>query len=260
MATLKSRPTAVVTGAGQGIGQAIALELAKAGYHLGLQGRSQVRLQETAQRISGEGSEAFVCPGDVTDPASADVLVEGAAAAFSPVEVAVSCAGQAYSAPLMTTDAEVFRRLFEVNVMAVLHLMKAAAGHMMAHGRPGRIVVIASTAAVRGARYTSAYATSKHAAAGLVKSAAAEWTSHGITVNAVCPGWVDTPMFDETLARISEKTGRSPERARERIETQIPSGRVTQSEEVASLVRFLVSPRAAQVTGQCWVMDGGEGL
>jgi NAD(P)-dependent dehydrogenase (short-subunit alcohol dehydrogenase family) len=131
---------------------------------------------------------------------------------------------------------------------------------MIAQRVAGRIVVIASTAAVRGQRYTSAYAASKHAVLGLVRSAALELAKDGITINAVCPGWVDTSMFDRTTANISEKTKRSVADARQQIESKIPLGRVLRPEEVASMVRWVVSEDASKLTGQALVLDGGETL
>jgi NAD(P)-dependent dehydrogenase (short-subunit alcohol dehydrogenase family) len=138
--------------------------------------------------------------------------------------------------------------------------MQRAAEAMVRGKRPGRVVVVASTAAVRGFRYTAAYAASKHAVLGLVRSAALELAPHRITVNALCPGWVRTPMLDDTVANISRKTGCTEAEALARIEAMVPIGAVLEVEHVAAMLRYVVSDGAAHVTGQALVLDGGETL
>jgi NAD(P)-dependent dehydrogenase (short-subunit alcohol dehydrogenase family) len=251
---------AVVTGAGRGIGRAVALELARAGMSVGLQARDGEALEAVAREVRELGAAAWVVPGDVTDPDSARRLVDGAEAELGPVDAAVACAGQARSAPLLRTTEVGFRDLFEVNTLAVFHLLKQSAGGWKRVGRKGRFVVVASTAGLRGSRYTAAYTASKHATLGLVKTAAVELAPHGITVNAICPGWVDTPLFADALDNIAAKTGGSREEAKARIVAGVPLGRILTPEEVAGAVRFLLGPAAGHVTGQSWVMDGGEGL
>lgn len=248
----------MVTGAGQGIGRAIALALVEAGYDLALQGRQAPPLEALAAELRALGRRVVVVPGDVTRPEAALGLVEAAERELGPVTVAVAAAGQASSAPVLKTEPEVFRSLLEVNLLGPFHLLKAAAARMVAAGRAGRVVLVGSTASVKGMKYTSAYAASKHGLLGLVRSAAAELAPKRITVNAVCPGWVDTPMFDATLANIQSKTGATRDEARARIEGMVPAGRVVRPEEVASLVRYLVSEEAEMMTGQALVLDGGE--
>ena len=251
------RPAAVVTGAGRGIGRAIALELARLGHPVALQSRTESQLDETKRAIEAAGGRAIVVPGDVTEAGAASALVERCEAELGPVGVAVAGAGQAFSAPILKTDPDAFRKLFEVNTMAAFHLVRAAAGAMK-RGSGGRIVVVASTAAVAGMRYTAAYSATKHAVLGLVRSAALELAKDGITVNALCPGWVKTEMLDETAANIAAKTGCTPEEALERIESMIPIGRALEAEEVASMLAYVVSDAAAKLTGQALVLDGGE--
>lgn len=248
----------MVTGAGQGIGRAIALCLAKAGYDLALQGRQAAPLERLRDELSPLGQRGVVVPGDVSQPEAAELLLETAERELGPVSVAVAAAGQASSAPVLKTDPEIFRALLEVNLLGPFHLLKAAAGRMVQAQRPGRIVLVGSTASVKGAKYTGAYAASKHGLLGLARSAAAELIGRGITVNLVCPGWVDTPMFDTTLANIQAKTGGTREEARLRIESMVPAGRVLSPEEVAGVVRYLVSEEASMMTGQALVLDGGE--
>lgn len=246
-----------MTGAGRGIGRAVALDLASRGYPVALQARTSDQLESTRAAVEAAGGRAVVVAGDVTDPAAADALVAACSDAFGPPRVGVAAAGQAFSAPLLRTEPERLRQLVEVNLLGVFHLLRATASAMTDAGG-GRFVAIASTAAVKGMRYTSAYAASKHAVLGLIRAAALELASSNVTVNAVCPGWVDTPMFEATLANISEKTGASVDEARARIEKMVPLGRVLSPEEVARTVAFVVGPDAGHVTGQAIVVDGGE--
>lgn len=248
---------AIVTGAGRGIGRAIALELATQGYPVALQARSSDQLEATRGAIEAAGGRALAVPGDVTEASAAEALVAACVDAFGPPRVAVAAAGQAFSAPLLRTEPTKLRQLLEVNVLGVFHLLRATAGAMKDAGG-GRFVAIASTAAVKGMRYTSAYSASKHAVLGLVRAAALELASSNVTVNAVCPGWVDTPMFESTLTNIAEKTGGTVDEARARIEKMVPLGRVLSPEEVARTVAFVVGPDAGHLTGQALVIDGGE--
>jgi len=252
--------TAVVTGAGRGIGRAIALELARKGHAVGLQARSVAQLESTKAAIEAEGGRAVVVPGDVTRADSATELVERTAEAFGAPWIAVGAAGQAISAPLLRTGEDQLRSLLDVNLISAFHLMKASASAMIAAKDGGRIVIIGSTASVVGMRYTAAYSASKHAVMGLVKSAALELAKHRITVNALCPGWVDTPMFDATLENISRKTGCSLDEARATIEGGIPVGAALDVAEVAAQLSWVVSEAAGKLTGQALVRDGGESL
>lgn len=252
----ESKGAALVTGAGRGIGRAIALALAERGHPVAVQSRTEADLAEVVAAIEAAGGRAMAVAGDVTEASAADALVSRAIEKFGRVEVAVPCAGQSFSAPLSRTDADGFRRLFEVNTMSVFFLMQRAAEAMRTEG--GKIVVVASTAAVSGMAYTSAYSATKHAVLGLVRSAAIELARHRITVNALCPGWVDTEMFDKTLANIAEKTGGTIDEARKRIEGRIPIGSVVTVDEVAAMACHLASDASARLTGQAIVLDGGE--
>ncbi len=248
---------AVITGAGRGIGRAIALDLARAGHPVALQSRTASAVEAVAGQIRQAGGQAVAVPGDVTDEASAEGLIAACTAAFGEVSVAVAGAGQALSAPIKRTTADDLRRLFEVNTVSAFHLIKHASAVMQPGGR---IIVIASIASVKGMQYTGAYCASKHAVLGLVKSAAMELAKKRITVNAICPGWVDTPMFDQTLENISRKTGCSLDEARDQLEAMVPIGKVLDASEVAAMVRYVVSDAAAKLTGQALVIDGGETL
>ena len=257
---MSTQSPAVVTGAGRGIGRAIAVALAKQGHPVALQSRTLAELDATKALIEDSGGTAICVPGDVTQAESAVALILKCKEAFGTPSIAVAGAGQAISAPLKRTSVEQLRQLFEVNTTSAFHLLQEASAAMIEAKIAGRFVVIASTAAVKGMAYTAAYSASKHAVLGLVRSAALELAPKNITVNALCPGWVDTPMFEYTLKNISEKTGCSLEEARAKIEKNIPIGRVLATEEVAAALNYLVSDAAAKLTGQAMVIDGGETL
>lgn len=253
-----SQRSAVITGAGRGIGRALALELARRGSAVAIQSRTERDLFDTRASIALLGGRTCVVVGDATLPEAASDLVSTCEAEFGPIGIAVACAGQALSAPLLRTLPGEMRAMFEVNVMAAFHLVQASARAMIASKTRGRIVVVASTAAVKGARYTTAYATSKHAVLGLVRCAALELAEKGITVNAICPGWVQTPMLDAAAKNVAQKTGCSTEAALHQFEAMIPMRSVLHVEDVAGLLRYLASPEASHVTGQALVIDGGE--
>jgi NAD(P)-dependent dehydrogenase (short-subunit alcohol dehydrogenase family) len=172
------------------------------------------------------------------------------------VDILVNNAGVAASAPLRSVSPEEWDRLFAVNVRGTYLCTREFLPDMLAEGW-GRVINVASIAGLTGAAYISAYAASKHAVIGFTRSVAAEVAAKGVTVNAVCPGYVDTPMTDGSVAHIAAKTGLSPEEARERLRRMSPQNRLFEPEEVAYLVRCLADPRARGVNGQAIVLDGG---
>jgi NAD(P)-dependent dehydrogenase (short-subunit alcohol dehydrogenase family) len=244
---------AVVTGGSSGIGLAIARALADGGSTVTILGRDRGRLDAAAAAI-GRGTIAHVC--DVTDEAAV-VETFAAVAARAPIQVLVNNAGIAESAPLAKTSSAMWRRLLEVNVTGAFLCQQQVLPAMRAGGF-GRIVNVGSTAALRGYAYVAAYVASKHALLGLTRATAAEMVKHGITVNAVCPGYTETPMVERSIARIVETTGRSADEARAAITGLNPQGRLVTPDEVAAAVRWLVSPEAASITGQAIVLAGGE--
>ena len=189
-----------------------------------------------------------------------DVTEENAVAAFfesvGPVDVLVNNAGFAEGAPLTRTTLESWRRHFDVNATGAFLCTRAVLPGMLERGT-GRIVTVASTAGLRGARYTAAYTAAKHAAIGLMRATAAEVAGTGITANAVCPGWVRTAMMERAVERIVATTDRDEERAEAALVAQMPLGRALEPEEVADAVWFLASPGAATINGQAIVLDGG---
>lgn len=238
--------TALVTGGAKGIGLAVSRRLRDAGYTVHVTGRDEAALGAAADTL---GVVPHVC--DATDEAAVDALVGGLA-----LDVLVPNAGIGLSAPLTRTSLDDFRRVMDVNATGVFLAMRAALDGMRERGH-GRVVVVASVASVTGMRFTAAYAASKHAALGLVRAAAAEVAGTGVTVNAVCPGFVDTEMSDRSVAAIADATGRSEEQARRALESLSPLDRLLTADEVASAVAYLASDDAAGINGQALVMDGG---
>ncbi|MHC4922478.1 MAG: SDR family NAD(P)-dependent oxidoreductase [Planctomycetota bacterium] len=246
---------AFVTGGGRGIGRACAQQLAAKGLAVAVGSRSVEGCRSVASEIVHAGGAATAVRLDVTDPESVYAAVESAETALGPVDVLVCGAGISSSSKLMDTDLETWNDTLAVNLTGPWLCMKAVI-HGMIERNFGRIVVIGSTASLRGAPYISAYAASKHGVMGLVRSLAAEVIRKDITVNAVCPGFVDTPMTDASIQRIVERTGRTPEEARLSLERQNPQGRLLSPDEVADAVVHLAREDSAAVTGQGIVLGG----
>jgi NAD(P)-dependent dehydrogenase (short-subunit alcohol dehydrogenase family) len=240
-----------VTGAGRGIGRVVAQRLSAEGLHVGLVARNREQLEETA---AGCDAPTLIVPADVTAAEAIDSIYGAIEQAWGAVEVLVVSAGAGYSARIeRTTDAD-WQHMLDLNLTAPFRCVRRAVPAMRAAGW-GRIVVIASTAAHIGEPYIAAYTASKHGVLGLVRSAAAELARTGVTVNAVCPGYVDTPMTDQTIARIAATSGCSGEEARQALERKQPVGRLITPTEVADAVWFCVCNGA--VTGQGINVDGG---
>jgi NAD(P)-dependent dehydrogenase (short-subunit alcohol dehydrogenase family) len=252
MALLQGRH-ALVTGGGHGIGRAIAAALTQAGAAVTVVGRREGPLSEAVR----DGEAAGYAIADVTDARAVETGVRQAVAARGPVEFLVANAGGTESAPFAKTAPDQFRGMFELNVMGVVHATRAVLDGMRARGA-GRIVAVASTAGLKGYRYVSAYCAAKHAVVGLVRSLAIETAASGVTVNAVCPGYTDTELVRESVARIAAKTGHSQADALAAMLKDSPLGRLVKPQEVAAAVLYLCSPQAAAVTGTTLVVAGGE--
>ncbi len=241
----------LVTGAGRGIGAAVARRLSADGHRVALTARSADELDALAADLPGP---CIVAPADVTDADAVEGVFAAVEREWGPVEILVLNAGAGSSAPLRRiTDAE-WQRMLDVNLTAPFRMLRRAVPGMVQRGY-GRVVAVASIAAKRGDPYIAAYTASKHGLLGLVRSAAAELATTGVTVNAVCPAYVDTPMTDATVASISATTGRTVEQAREALHRHQPIGRLITPDEVADVVLLCVA--SAAITGQGINVDGG---
>jgi NAD(P)-dependent dehydrogenase (short-subunit alcohol dehydrogenase family) len=244
---------ALVTGASGGIGGTIALRLAAAGARVSLAGRREAALLALADRLDDKraATQAF----DVTDEKAVGEAIASVRAAAGPIDILINNAGNSRSAPFARTDAALWSEMLAVNLTGSYFVTRAVAGEMLAR-RAGRIVNIASTAGLAGFSYVSAYVAAKHGLVGLTRALAVEFARRGVTVNAVCPGYTETPMLDSAVANIVAKTGRSESEARATLAASNPGGRLVTPEEVADAVLWLVSPGASAVTGQAIVVAG----
>lgn len=247
--------TAVVTGAGRGIGAACARALAGAGARVVLGARTRESVERVAADLRTLGHETAATVCDVTDPASVDALARFSAERFGEVTLLVNNAGIGHAAPLERLTLDDWNRVMAVNATGTFLCTKAFLPAMVKRGW-GRVVNVASVAGLSGGRYIAAYAASKHAVVGFTRCAAMEVAADGVTVNAVCPGYVDTEMTRESLERIAMKTGRSREQALEAVLTGTPQGRLITPDEVAFEVLRLCAEDAREINGQTIVLDG----
>ena len=243
----------LVTGAGTGIGEAVSRQLHTDGYRVSLVGR---RPEPLAALSASLGENAYAITGDVTDRSSISSAFTSARERFGSIEILVNSAGMAPTAPFHRVDFADWQRTMDVNVNGVFHCSQIALEDMLGAGW-GRIINIASVASLRGFPYVSGYCASKHAVLGMTRAVALEVATQGVTVNAICPGYVDTDIVRAAVSEIVSKTGRTEEDAMQHFTESNPQGRLVEASEVASAVSWLCSDGAASVTGQAVAIDGG---
>lgn len=244
---------AFISGGGSGIGAVIALTLADAGLKVTIAGRREASLAETAKRHPGIGRVT----GDVRNRDSVTAMLAKATEAHGSPDIVIANAGAAASKPFQRMQASDLQEMLDVNLLGVFHLWQAALPAMIGKGQ-GRLIAIASTAALKGYSYVSAYCAAKHGVLGLARALALELARTGVTVNAVCPGYTETAMLEDALANIMAKTGRGRTEAEGILKASNPQGRFIQPAEIAQAVLWLCNADAGAVTGQAISISGGE--
>ena len=247
---------AVITGGGRGIGAAVAEALVEQGASVVVSARSTDEIEAVAAGLRERGGRAWAITCDVTDPEQIADLAASAHDEMGGVDILVNNAGIARSAPLKALTLAEWNLILTVNATGVFLCTQALLPGMIERGW-GRVVNIASIAGKMGAPYIAAYSASKHAVIGFTRSVAMETATTGVTVNAVCPGYVDTPMTQDSVRNIVDKTGHDAESVLKNLRATSPQNRLMESEEVAYLVVSLCDERARGVTGQALVLDGG---
>lgn len=248
---------AIVTGAGQGIGRAIARRLARDGFAVALVDIDAAALAEAAREVRDEGSPALPVETDLTQVAHISHMIERVTAVWAGVDVLVNNAGRVVTKPFLDVTAEDWDAMLSINLRTVFFATQLVARHMIARGAGGRIVNIASIAGRSGRTDQAPYAAAKAGVISVTRSAALALALHGISVNAVCPGVVDTAMTRRIHEDRARMLGITSEESLGRMVTRIPLGRLAFPEDIADAVAFFCSPQAAYITGQALNVCGG---
>lgn len=249
--------TALITGGGRGIGAAAAYALATAGATVAVAARNESQVVDVAGQLRERGLEAFAFRCDVTDPQQVRDMTLSANEAMGRVDILINNAGTATSNPIGQIKLAEWDHIMAVNATGTFLCTQAVMDSMVSRGW-GRIINIASIAGLEGGRYIAAYTAAKHAVVGFTRCAAIETRGRGVTVNAICPGYVDTPLTDETIARIMSRTNMSWHEAMEAILEQSGQSRLIRADEVAEQVLRLCNDESADISGECIVLDGKD--
>ena len=242
----------LVVGAGRGIGQAISTQLLDLGHDLALCSRTQSDLEAL---IDGRKNKTLAITADVTTPGAADEVIERVISAWGAIDVLILNAGDGASAPIDKTSDQMWDHMIDLNLSAPFKFMRAAVPHMKL-AQNGRIIVIASKAGLVGEPNVAAYTAAKHGVVGLVRAAASELMRYGITVNAVCPSYVDTPMTARTLQAAAARTGKAIGEVKTALEAKLSGGRLLTADEVAeAAILFIADPT---ITGVTQLLEGGH--
>ncbi|HMA36515.1 MAG TPA: SDR family NAD(P)-dependent oxidoreductase [Chloroflexia bacterium] len=247
---------ALVTGAGRGLGRSIALALAAAGADVAVTARTAADLESLAGEIAALGRRSLAVTCDVTDAAQVQTLATTTIAGLGGLDILVNNAGQGASHKFVDHPDDLWHRMLLLNLTSVYYVTRACVPALIAAGG-GRIINIASIAARVGDRYIAAYTAAKHGVLGLTRALAVELGPQQITVNAICPGYVDTPMTQATIDNITARTGMAAAAARQALEQMSPQHRLITPEEIAALAVFLAQDASRGITGQAINVDGG---
>ena len=242
---------ALITGGGTGIGASVATHLHAAGAKISVLGRRLEPLERTASIVGGA---AIQC--DVTDRDGIARAFDEARAANGPIAFLVVNAGIGDSAPFGKTGRDAWDRIIATNLTSAFDCAQAALPDLL-ESQDGRMIFVASVAGLKGAAYAAPYAASKHGMVGLMRSLAAEFATSSMTVNAVCPSFVDTPMVDDSAARISRVSRRSEEEARQALAAMNKHGRLVHPDAVATMILTLCLPQSRDINGAAITIDGG---
>ncbi|MDX1522704.1 MAG: 3-hydroxybutyrate dehydrogenase, partial [Anaerolineae bacterium] len=248
---------ALVTGGSKGIGRSIALTLAGAGADVVVSARHQPNLEAVATEIESLGRRALAATCDVADKAQIQALADQVLDTFGGIDILVNNAGIARSHKFLNHPDEMWDQTLAVNLTGVYLMTKAFTPAMVAQ-KWGRVINIASIASKVGGKYIAAYSASKHGVLGLTRSLALEFVADNITVNAICPGYVNTPMTKANIANIAKQTGAPEAKIRTSLENQSPQQRFVEPEEVAAVALLLAQDSGQGITGQAINIDGGS--